>query len=175
MHRVWKSKIKEVSTLEIMVKRATEIDLDEMVALEQIAFSTPWSRSSFEAELWGNQFSGLFTARRNNESSHHNNFLGYICFWAVFEELRLMNLAVTPLARRQGIGSHLVKFALKYGASQSVTRVLLEVRSSNIAAQNLYKHLGFRQYGTRNSYYTNPQEDGILMHLETLSSVVVEG
>ena len=168
-------KTRESSTLKVMIQPATGMDLDEMVALEQVSFSTPWSRVSFETELWGNQFGGLFTARENGEDGHRGHFLGYICFWTVFEELRLMNLAVAPPVRRQGIGTRLVRFVLKYGASQSATRALLEVRSSNVAAKNLYERLAFHQYGIRKAYYTNPEEDGILMRLEPLVEIEGEG
>ena len=82
-----------------------------------------------------------------------------------------MNLAVRSDYRRQGIASHLVRHALGEGMTQGTTRVLLEVRAGNDLAQKLYQALGFQSYGRRRSYYTNPDEDAILMQLQLAENV----
>jgi len=120
----------------------------------------------FESELLGGPFSRFVGAFGKKERSFSTQLLGYICYWVVFDELRLMNLAVRPNRRRQGIGSHLVLHAVQEGLARGTTWTLLEVRASNQAAQKLYHALGFRQYGRRRSYYTNPDEDAILMELQ---------
>ena len=61
-----------------------------------------------------------------------------------------------------------VQFALHDARSEHVERAVLEVRASNVAAQSLYDAFGFREYGSRIGYYTNPEEDAILMRLEPL-------
>ena len=140
-------------------------DLDDVLAIEQESFSEPWTRGMFEAELQGNPFGRFLGAFCPGEVASAKPLLGYICYWVVFEELRLMNLAVRPDCRCQGVASHLVRHAIEEGTAQGTTRALLEVRAGNRGGQQLYQALGFRQYGCRRSYYTNPNEDAILMQL----------
>ena len=146
-------------------------DLDDVLAIEQESFSSPWTRTMFESELQGNPFGRFLGAFCNSEVYPAKRLLGYICYWVVFDELRLMNLAVRPDCRRQGIASHLVRHAVEEEMSQGTTRALLEVRASNHLAQKLYGTFGFRQYGRRRSYYTNPDEDAILMQLQLVRHV----
>ena len=141
-------------------------DLDDVLAIERASFASPWTQGMFEAELLGNPFARFLGAFCNEEAPPPKRLLGYICYWVVFDELRLMNLAVRPDGRRRGIASHLVRYAMEEGMTQGTTRALLEVRASNRLAQRLYQTLGFRQYGRRRSYYTNPDEDAILMQVQ---------
>ena len=161
-------------SLEFSISQATLEDLDELQGVEDRVFSVPWSRKSFEAELSGNEFSQILVARGRNamvrghraQPTLSQRMIGYICVWIVFEELRFMNIAVEADMRRRGIGSELLKNAMKIGVKQGVQRALLEVRESNHAAQALYMHFGFEAYGKRDKYYTNPDEDAMLMALE---------
>ena len=146
-------------------------DLDDVLAIEEESFSEPWTRGMFEAELLGNPFGRLLGAFCHSEMPPAKRLLGYICYWVVFDELRLMNLAVRPDHRRQGIASHLVRHAVEEGITQGTIRALLEVRAGNRLAQKLYQTLGFQQYGRRRSYYTNPDEDAILMQLQLAENV----
>ncbi len=146
-------------------------DLDDVIAIEQESFSEPWTRAMFEAELRGNPFGRFLGAFRAGEESSAQPLLGYICYWMVFEELRLMNLAVRPDCRRQGIASGLVRHAMGEGMTHGTTRALLEVRAGNRVGRQLYETLGFRQYGSRRSYYTNPNEDAILMQLPLTKNI----
>jgi ribosomal-protein-alanine N-acetyltransferase len=146
-------------------------DLDDVLAIEQESFSEPWTRGMFEAELMGNPFGRFLGAFCHSEMPPAKRLLGYICYWVVFDELRLMNLAVQPDHRRQGIASHLVRHAVEEGITQGTIRALLEVRAGNRLAQKLYQTLGFQQYGRRRSYYTNPDEDAILMQLQLAENV----
>jgi ribosomal-protein-alanine N-acetyltransferase len=101
--------------------------------------------------------------------------VGYICFWAVFEELRVMNLTVGPSWRRRGIGRELVHRALAWGHEHGARRALLEVRASNSRAIHLYEQAGFRVVGKRERYYMNPIEDAILMGLERIDMSALRG
>ena len=146
-----------------------ERDLDAVVALEQLSFAEPWTRKMFLGELRGNTFATNLVARV--EGSEGNGtpdglLLGYVMFWVVFEELHIMNLAVRPELRRRGIGKELVRQALSRGLTQGIRTALLEVRSSNIAAQALYESLGFKRSGLRRGYYERPHEDAVIMILE---------
>lgn len=122
-----------------------------------------------QAELTGNRFAHFLLAKQVDKSGTDSTaVVGYLCYWIVFEEVRLMNLAVLSPMRRQGLARSLVIHALQTGVDQGAVRAVLEVRASNVAAQSLYHSLGFRQIATRPSYYTNPSEDAVLMELEPI-------
>lgn len=136
-------------------------DLDEVTAIEEVSYTTPWKRSMFEAELQGNPFSRFFVARDIDQST----LSGYVCFWIVFEELHFMNLSVHPDRRRQGIGEELARWALVWGKENGTRLATLEVRASNEAAKRLYEKLGFRVAAVRSGYYREPREDALIMNL----------
>jgi ribosomal-protein-alanine N-acetyltransferase len=144
--------------------------LPDILALEEACFSSPWTRKMLEAELMNNQFAHFFVARHPEESTAKTKptIIGYHCFWIVFEELRLMNLAVRESMRRRGVGGALVTEALRLGLEQAATRAVLEVRASNDPARSFYTRLGFVQISTRPRYYTNPVEDAMLMEMNPL-------
>ena len=118
-----------------------------------------------EAELSGNPFAHFLVARQEGAPAA---IVGYLCYWIVFEEVRLMNLAVIESMRHRGIAKSLVTTALQTGISQSAHRAVLEVRVSNRAAQRLYKGFGFSQTAIRPKYYTDPEEDAVLMELDPI-------
>jgi ribosomal-protein-alanine N-acetyltransferase len=121
-----------------------------------------------EAELSGNPFAHFLVARRQGGDAAAQPILGYLCYWIVFEEVRLMNLAVIESMRHRGIAKSLVATALKTGISQAAHRAVLEVRASNQAAQRLYQGFGFSQTAVRPKYYANPEEDAVLMELDPI-------
>lgn len=142
-------------------------DLDRLVAIEQASFTAPWTRKMLEAELQ-NPFSRLLTARLMPDG-RTGEIVGYLCLWIVFEELRLMNLAVEAGSRRRGIAKALVLHALSLARDRGAERAVLEVRASNEAARRLYEGLGFRQVAVRARYYADPIEDAVLMQRESVA------
>ena len=156
--------------LDLHILPATAEMLPEIVSLEEACFSAPWTRKMLEAELTGNPFAHFLVALRQDWSGGEANsvILGYHCFWIVFEELRLMNLAVQGTMRRQGVGRALVMEACRLGFEQAATRAILEVRASNDAARSLYTQMGFIQVGKRPQYYTHPTEDALLLEMNPL-------
>ena len=155
---------------EFEIVPATSDMLADIFALEEACFSSPWTRKMLEGELTGNQFAHFLVAicRRQSKTKTRPTIIGYHCFWIVFEELRLMNLAVRESMRRRGVGRTLVTAALHLGLEQAATRAVLEVRTSNDAARSLYTHIGFVPIGSRPRYYTNPIEDAVLMEMNPL-------
>ena len=155
---------------EFQIVPATPDMLPDILALEEACFSSPWTRKMLEAELTGNQFAHFLVARQQEKSitKAEPTIIGYHCFWIVFEELRLMNLAVRESMRRKGVGGALVTEALRLGLEQAATRAVLEVRASNDPARSLYTLLGFVQISRRPRYYTNPIEDAVLMERHPL-------
>ena len=152
-----------------LIEPATVESLPDILQIEEACFSAPWTRKMMEAEMSGNPFAHFLVPRRATaERGAPSAIGGYVCFWIVFEEVRLLNLAVIESMRRQGIATSLVTAALQAGALQSAVRAVLEVPASNGAAQTLYQNLGFRQTGLRPSYYSAPPEDAVLMELDPL-------
>ena len=90
--------------------------------------------------------------------------LGYLLFWHVVDELHLLNMAVAIAARRRGIGRALLNDLVGYARQQAAVRILLEVRSSNVAAIALYESQGFARFNVREGYYADG-EDAIEMSL----------
>jgi ribosomal-protein-alanine N-acetyltransferase len=164
---------------------STPADLDRVLAIEEQSFSAPWSRKMFEAELTGNPFGHLWGAwvrdARNNEhqvcarrrdgepaGGLSETLIGYICFWVVFDEFRLMTLAIESAWRRRGIARGLMCEALTWASTAGARRALLEVRASNHAAIQLYEQAGFRSIAVREQYYTNPIENALIMAMEPI-------
>lgn len=153
-------------TLEIC--RMREPDLDGVLRIEELSFSSPWSRGMFLTELRDNPFSNLLVARLNegNRQDQDTPVVGYCCFWLIFGEIHIMNLAVHPDHRRQRVACRLVEEILAVGRTQGIKKLHLEVRKSNDPARKLYEKYGFYVVGVRGKYYDHPREDALLMALD---------
>jgi [ribosomal protein S18]-alanine N-acetyltransferase len=146
--------------------RITELlasDLPEVVAIEGHSNVEPWTYEAFMEELF-RPHSSLLVARVATGSGEI--VAGYICFWLVADEIQILNLAVHEAHRRRGIGRALLLHCLQYGLQKRACRAILEVRSSNLAAQLLYRSLGFQVEGERPDYYGGLRERAVLMGLE---------
>jgi ribosomal-protein-alanine N-acetyltransferase len=152
-----------------VIEPATVEALPDILKIEEACFSAPWTRKMMEAELSGNPFAHFLLAKPLSPCQvDFGSIVAYLCFWVVFEEVRLMNLAVIESMRHRGIAKALVTEALELGQAQAAVRAVLEVRASNHAAHALYRSLGFRNVSNRPMYYTNPIEDALLMELDPI-------
>lgn len=150
----------------IKIEPMKEGDLPEVMAIERDSFPSPWSESSFLYELRKNkEVASLKVARLDDI------LLGYVCYWVLFKEVHIMNLAVHKDFRRQGIGEALIRTALKEARDKGGERATLEVRASNIAAIRLYEKLGFKTTAIRRNYYDAPKEDALVMWLYNLGRI----
>ena len=91
------------------------------------------------------------------------SILGYICFWVIADEIQILNLAVHPASRRQGLGRRLLTFLLALAREKKVLKVFLEVRPSNQEALDLYRSLGFETLYRRPHYYEADGEDALVL------------
>ena len=133
-------------------------DLPELLAIESASFVQPWSEADFLSELMKSPPS-LYVIRRDFK----HPVLGYICFWPVADEFQLLNLAVHPDCRRQGLGRRLLTFLLTQAREKRILKIFLEVRPSNPAAIALYCALGFKTLYRRPGYYGPSGEDALVM------------
>ncbi len=134
-------------------------DVSAIAELEKICFSDPWSENSIASEL-DNRLSYWLVAEVDSR------VVGYVGSQSVLDGADMMNLAVSPDYRRQGIGEALVEALVAHLKQKNIIVLLLEVRVSNTSAIALYEKLGFVQVGCRPRYYHNPREDALILRKE---------
>ena len=150
-------------TIERVVSAA---DLDEILAVEQASFVSPWTREMYMNELGNEGVSFIYAAK-----DCRGHIVGFCSFWQIFDEVHINNLAVTPVERRAGVGAALLERVLQEGARLGATRATLEVRRSNEAARRLYERWGFSVSGVRRGYYTQPVEDALVLWRKSIGQV----
>lgn len=140
----------------IIIEEMNEADIDRFAEIDQKCFTVPWSRKAFEDEF-KNSIAVYFAARNDNEC------IGYAGFWNVSGEGDITNVAVVEEHRRSGVGSMLIEAVLEKAKQLNIDIMTLEVRQSNYKAQGLYKKYGFEVIGTRKRYYSDNNEDALIM------------
>ncbi|HEY8450428.1 MAG TPA: ribosomal protein S18-alanine N-acetyltransferase, partial [Bacillota bacterium] len=120
-------------------------------------FPTPWSERAFRGELTANHYAHYFVAEVDGAVA------GYAGLWIILDEAHVTNIAVHPDFRRRGVAQKLLETLFQRAAQRGCDRMTLEVRKSNIAAQTLYRRFGFEAKGIRRGYYTDTNEDAIVM------------
>jgi tRNA threonylcarbamoyl adenosine modification protein YeaZ/ribosomal-protein-alanine acetyltransferase len=141
---------------ELVVTPLTKKDLEEVLAIEHTVFGDPWPGRFFEDEL-GSPESVACAVR------HRGKLVGYVLAWKRPEELHLGNFAVAAGHQRRGVGSFMVQWLLQEAHRRGAKCLTLEVRTSNFAAQELYRRFGFRALMVRKSYYQDNREDALVM------------
>ncbi|PYZ92155.1 ribosomal-protein-alanine N-acetyltransferase [Salipaludibacillus keqinensis] len=144
---------------EAVVKiRLMEVDdLDSVIEVEQECFPSPWSHSVFFNEITKNQFAYYLVAELEGK------VIGYCGLWVIVDEAHITNIAILPSMRRKGIGDYLFRGAIDMSRTLGAVKMSLEVRVSNTPAQALYRKYGFEDGGIRKNYYTDNQEDALVM------------
>jgi len=145
------------------IREATSRDLPGIVEIERLSFDNPWSLDAFEREL-SLPFSRMIVATKT--ATENASLIGFLCRWIVADECHILNVAVHPQMRQQGIGKRLMQHALAEARAKNVQVITLEVRRSNTAALSLYRGLGFRAIGIRPNYYVDEGEDAVVMTLD---------
>ena len=148
------------TTMQVRIVPMNADHLDELVELERICFSTPWSRNMLAEEL-DNACSAFLVAVDANDK-----VVGYAGLQVVLDEGYIANVAVFPECRRQGIAGKLLQVFMDFAEANRLAFLTLEVRASNQAAIALYESRGFLEVGRRKNYYEHPKEDAIIMTKE---------
>ena len=149
----------------ILMEPMVRDDLDAVIAIELKSFSTPWTDTMFLSEMRQGPGSQLLVARLEKRPT---TIAGYIGYRAVLEEMHIMIIAVAPGWRRRGIARRMLSQAMEQARQADCERAILEVRASNVGAQQLYYRLGFAPVGVRPKYYTRPSEDALILWRDPL-------
>jgi ribosomal-protein-alanine N-acetyltransferase len=143
----------------IRLERMTDAHVAQIAELEELCFSDPWSENSVASEL--NNPLSLWLVALDGAT-----VAGYVGSQSVLDGADVMNIAVHPDYRRQGIARELVTGLADALAEKGVKSLALEVRQSNAPAIALYEQLGFQQVGLRPNYYRNPRENALILRKE---------
>ncbi len=148
--------------MKLTIRKMTVEDIPAVVDLDQKSFSLPWPERSFRFELTDNPASRCWVVELDGK------VVGMIVVWLIVDEAHVATLATHPDFRRQGIGQRLLAHALRHLSAEGAQSSFLEVRESNIAAQEIYRKFGYEATGRRRRYYRDNDEDAILMNLDSL-------
>lgn len=138
----------------LTIEKMTLKHIDDVMEIENILYSDPWSRKSFLYEVIANQFSMPKVLLINNM------IIGYVIIWTIFEEFHIANIAIHPDYQNQGFGTFLLSEILK--EDKGLEYAILEVRETNLPAIHLYEKFGFTKISKRYRYYSNG-ENAIVM------------
>lgn len=138
------------------VRPMTKDDIDAVYRIETLSFRSPWSRHSLAGEL-KNRVAHYVVMERDGE------VIGYCGMWVLFEEAHITNIAIHPDYRGQGSGKELLLAAMEHAASFGAEMMTLEVRETNLVAQNMYAKFDFLQQGFRKKYYSDTGEGALLL------------
>lgn len=136
-----------------------EHHVPQIALLERECFADPWSQQSIASELH-NPLSLWLVAQEGQ------TLLGYVGSQTCLDETDMMNIAVSPASRRQGVARALIEALVSALRERGSRQLTLEVRASNGPASQLYESLGFLQVGLRKNYYRNPKEDALILRKE---------
>ena len=131
-------------------------DLDRVMEIEREVFSVPWTREGFFSFLTRKDTMFLVVEERDR-------LLGYAGLLMVLDEADVTNIAVRKERQREGIGNFLMVSMKRLAHEQGITAIHLEVRKGNLPALRLYERNGFLRDGLRKNYYSDPEEDAVLM------------
>lgn len=135
-------------------------DLDRIMEIEHKSFSLPWSRDAFLNELTMNHFAKYLVAEADGQ------VVGYAGMWVIIDEAHITNIAIHPDYRGKKYGDALMREMIQLSMAHGAERMTLEVRVSNTVAQKLYEKMGFVSHGIRKGYYTDNNEDAMIMWVE---------
>jgi len=143
----------------MMIMKMTQCHVSQIADLEKICFNDPWSENSIASEL-GNRLSHWLVALDGEK------VVGYVGSQTVLGETDMMNIAVHPAYRKQGIATELIETLIQVLKERGSHSLMLEVRESNDPAKELYSKMGFELVGIRKNYYRNPKENALILRKE---------
>lgn len=141
-------------------------DLDAVAALEAACFRQPWTAEMRARELAHSDVARLYVLRTPTA-----RVAAFCACWVIVDELHINTIAVDPARRRQGLARQLMAHVCAEAAAAGARHATLEVRRSNDAALQLYRRLGFTVRAARARYYSDPEEDGLILWRDRLDEL----
>ena len=141
------------------ITKMTNVHVLQIAELEKLCFNDPWSEKSIASEL-NNRLSCWLVALDGD------SVVGYVGSQTVLGETDMMNIAVHPDYRKQGVATDLIQSLIDALSKQGSHSLMLEVRQTNEPAKRLYESLGFETVGIRKNYYRNPRENALILRKE---------
>lgn len=157
-------------TADVRFRPMTRADIPAVARIEAVVSPEPWSIALFEGEFDVDPTTRHWLVAAEVSPGGESAIVGFagMMLVAASGEGHLMNVAVAPGARRQGIARQLCRRLFDHAAGEGFDALTLEVRTSNEPAVELYRSFGFAPVGVRSGYYTNAdgtKEDGLIMWL----------
>jgi ribosomal-protein-alanine N-acetyltransferase len=147
----------------IVISAMSLDDLDAVIEILRNSHLTPWPPHVFTEEL-AREWAYVDVIHAQAE------VVGFCNYWLVRDEVHLLNIAVLPTRRRQGLARRLMDQLMDFARRHECTTIILEVRKSNQAAIELYNAYGFAAVGLRPRYYVEDREDALVMSLSLATS-----
>ncbi|GIO40073.1 ribosomal-protein-alanine acetyltransferase [Paenibacillus antibioticophila] len=152
----------------VSIRKMTLEDIPDIMIIEHESFTLPWSEEAFRNELTMNHFAKYLVMELDGQP------IAYAGMWTIVDEAHITNIAVRTAYRGQGLGETLLLQLIQLAMEYRIERMTLEVRESNLVAQALYRKLGFEPAGIRKGYYSDNQEDAVIMWCELPEQLVWE-
>jgi ribosomal-protein-alanine N-acetyltransferase len=146
----------------IVLDRMKVEDLTAVHEIERESFRTPWPAHAYRQELETNRLAHYLVARSGDQ------IVGFAGIWLLVDEAHITTFAVRRTWRRHGVGERLLLALLDLARSRGAHEATLEVRPSNLPARRLYEKYGFKVVGTRTRYYSDDNEDALIMTTPSL-------
>lgn len=131
-------------------------DMPEVLAIERESFEFPWLDEDFIRCLRQRNCIGMV-------AEHEDRVVGFMIYELHKTRIHVLNFAVGEQYHRRGVGSQMVAKLIAKLSSQHRTRIVLEVRETNLAAQLFFRENGFRAVSVLHAYYADTPEDAYLM------------
>lgn len=144
-------------------------DIPDVMVIEHESFSLPWTEQAFRSEMTMNHFARYVMMEVDGVPA------GYAGMWTVVDEAHITNIAVRTAYRGRKLGEQLLSELLDMAQALELERATLEVRVSNDVARNLYVKMGFREIGIRKGYYSDNNEDAVIMWIDLQNHPHVAG
>ncbi len=138
-------------------------DVPRVMEIERECFPLPWHETAYIAEL-ANRSAYYIVSMAGEE------MLGYGGMWIIMDEAHITTLGVSKAARGRKIGEQILVGLLEEAMKRGAKRATLEVRQSNEIAQNLYRKYGFGAAAVRRGYYTDNNENAVVMWIDDMST-----
>jgi [ribosomal protein S18]-alanine N-acetyltransferase len=148
--------------LKVVIEAMRLGDVEAVQQIEQASFTTPWPANAYRSELMTNRLASYLVARIGEE------IVAYGGMWLMVDEAHITTFAVHPAWRRQRLAERLLLAFLDLARDRHAREATLEVRLSNLPARRLYEKYGFRPVGLRPRYYSDNNEDALIMTTDPL-------